>query len=170
MFILSLINIPKYLYSVIIGYSSILFSFVLSLCFNNIIPLFNLLTFILFNVDHLSIIFITFINWLLPSHNTHKSSAYAKTSKAFTSNSFIKSLIYKSKSIGEIRLPCNTPLFTFIHSLLLLIFNLAREYNNLIVPIISLFIPKIVNLLKSLLWSTLSYAFFKSINNKYLGK
>ena len=44
----------------------------------------------------------------------------------------IKSLIY-----GEIKLACNTPLFTLIHILLLEIFNFTFEYNNFILLIIA---------------------------------
>ena len=60
----------------------------------------------------------------LPSTIIAKSSAYANTSYVFLLNSIIKSLIYKSNSNGEIILPCNTSLFTFIISESLDIFDL----------------------------------------------
>ena len=43
--------------------------------------------------------------------------------------------------IGDIKLPCSIPLFTFINCLFVAILNLALEYINFIVPIISLGIP-----------------------------
>jgi len=65
------------------------------------------------------------------------------------------------------RLPCKTPLLTFIFILFSDIFNLAFEYNSLIVPIISSFIPCSDNLQNNLLCITLSYEFLSSINIKY---
>jgi len=81
----------------------------------------------------------------------HKSSAYANVSYDSFANFIIKSLIYKLKDIGEIRLPCKTPLLIFIFTLLFDIFSFAFEYSNLIVPIISSEISCSTNLLKSLL-------------------
>ena len=69
---------------------------------------------------------------------------------------YLNQLVYKSNNIGEIKLPCNTPLFTLIHILLLEIFYFAFEYNNFMLPIISSEIPCSTNLLNILLLTTLS--------------
>ena len=140
---------PKYLYSVITGYPSISISS--SIPFITIIPLLFLFTFIPFNFDHFSNILNILLNEFLPSTIIAKSSAYANTSYAFLFNSIIKSLIYKSNNNGDIKLPCNTLLFTLIISESFDTFNFAYEYNNLIVPIIFEFISYLFNFSNNLL-------------------
>ena len=80
-------------------------------------------------------------NELLPSTIIAKSSAYANTSYAFSFDAIIKSFIYISNNNGDIKLPCNTPLFKFIISELYDIVNFVYEYINLIVLINLLSIP-----------------------------
>jgi len=75
------------------------------------------------------------------------------------------SLIYKFNYIRDIKLLCNTLLLILIHILSLNIFNLTFEYDNLILIIIYSDITCFINVLKNLLCITLSYTFFKSINN-----
>ena len=126
--ILSLLSIfiPKYLYSVITGYPSISVSS--SIPFISIIPLLFLFTLIPFKFDHFSNILNILFSEFIPSTIISKSSVYANTSYSLLLNSIIKSLIYKSNNNDEIIFPCNTPLFTFIISESLDIFNFAYEY------------------------------------------
>ena len=76
--------------------------------------------------------------------------------------------LYISNNDGDIKLPCSTPVFTFINSELDYIFSFAYEYINLFVLINLLSKPKFFNFSNNLVCFTLSYSYFKSIDAYYL--